>query len=145
MPSKRSKSKEREKQRKRRQNLTEEMKETVREKDRVRKKIAKSNLPEEEFEVQKSKISDEDKEFNKIKKKHRMREMRNSRSGKDHLTENLQAKKGMALLESEGRKKILQGELGVNSVRWMILKDIISQEKGLRTNCWGKGLILSCC
>ena len=105
MPSKRSKSKEREKQRKRRQNLTEEMKETVREKDRVRKKIAKSNLPEEEFEVQKSKISDEDKEFNKIKKKHRMREMRNSRSGKDHLTENLQAKKGMALLESEGRKK----------------------------------------
>ena len=70
------------------------MKEMVREKDRVRKKIAKSNLPEEEFEVQKSKISDEDKEFNKIKKKHRMREMRNSRSGKDHLTENLQAKKG---------------------------------------------------
>ena len=108
MPSKRSKSKEREKQRKRRQNLTEEMKEIVREKDRDRKKMAKSNLSEEEeeLEVPKSKISsDEDKEFIKIKKKYRMREMRNSRSGKDHLTQNLQAKKGMALLDSEGRKK----------------------------------------
>ena len=89
MPSKRSKSKEREKQRKRRENMTEEMKEIVREKDRVRKE----------------EMCDEDKEFNRIKYKHRIRKMRSLRSGKEHLLQNLQAKKGMALLESEGRIK----------------------------------------
>ena len=96
MPSKRSKSKERERKRRQRENMTEEIKETVREKDRVRK---------EELKEKKPKISDEKKELNRIKDKHRKREMRSLRSGKDHLIQNLQAKKGMALLETEGRLK----------------------------------------
>ena len=67
--------------------MTEEIKETFREKDRVRK---------EELKEKKPKISDEKKELNRIKDKHRKREMRSLRSGKDHLIQNLQAKKGMA-------------------------------------------------
>ena len=43
-------------------------------------------------------------EFEKIDNKHKMREKRKARSGKEHLMQNLQAKKGMQMLETEGRK-----------------------------------------
>jgi hypothetical protein len=42
-------------------------------------------------------------EFEKIDEKHKMRKKRKTRSGKEHLMQNLKAKKGMQMLETEGR------------------------------------------
>ena len=63
----------------------------ISEKKRVRMKKFRDSLDEEKVE------------FRRLEKKHSMRKNRNSRSGKEHLMENLKAKQGMALLESEGR------------------------------------------
>ena len=54
---------------------------------RMEKARAKKSLAETEFE--------------KIDIKHKMRDKRKTRSGKEHLIQNLLAKKGMQMLESE--------------------------------------------
>ena len=91
MPSKRSKSKEREKKRKARLKMSEEAKakELEKARERMEKVLAKKSLAQAEFD--------------KITKKHKMREQRKSRSGKEHLIHNLQAKIGMQKLNHEGR------------------------------------------
>lgn len=91
MPSKRSKSKEREKKRKARLKMSEEAKANEVEKARIG------------MEKMRAKRSFAQAEFDKIKKKHKMREKRKARSGKDHLNQNLKAKKGMQILLTEGR------------------------------------------
>ena len=51
-------------------------------------------------------MSDEAREFSRIQQKHYMREKRKLRSGKDHLLDNLKAKRGMQLLKKEGNLRM---------------------------------------
>ena len=57
----------------------------------------------ERMEKVSSNKSHAQEDFDKIAHKHRMRERRKNRSGKEHLIDNLQAKIGMQMLKSEGR------------------------------------------
>ena len=91
MPSKRSKSKEREKKRKARLKMSEEAKS---------KEVEKARIGMEKVRANRSVAQ---AGFDKIDKKHKMREKRKTRSGKEHLMQNLLAKKGMQMLETEGR------------------------------------------
>ena len=91
MPSKRSKSKEREKKRKARLKMSEEAK---------AKEVEKARIGMEKVRANRSVAQ---AEFAKIENKHKMREKRKTRSGKEHLIQNLKAKKGMQILETEGR------------------------------------------
>ena len=103
MPSKRSRSEEREKKRKARLKMSEEQREHTREVDRIRKK--------EENERR----CEEGKEFEKIKLKHRIRELRNQRTGKEKLQQNLDAKRGMRLLNEKGSLNEFQRRRGRNT------------------------------
>ena len=47
--------------------------------------------------------TEEEKDYDRIIEKHRKREHRNHRNGKEHLFQNLKAKKGMKVLKEEGR------------------------------------------
>ena len=57
----------------------------------------------ERMEKVASEKSHAEAEFYNIAQKHKMRERRKNRSGKEHLIDNLQAKIGMQMLKSEGR------------------------------------------
>ena len=106
MPSKRSRSKEREKKRRQREKMTLEEREKMNDKNRVRMKNLRDSLDEEEkVEKRSAGKSKVEIEYLRLDKKHSMRKRRNSRSGKEHLIQNVQAKRGMALFENEGRMK----------------------------------------
>ena len=89
MPSKRSKSKEREKKRKAHLKMSEQAK---------AKEVEKAQIGMEKVRANRSVAQ---AGFDKIDKKHKMRDKRKTRSGKEHLIQNLLAKKGMQMLESE--------------------------------------------
>ena len=106
MPSRRSTSKEREKKRKQREKMTEEQRQNENSKEKIRKRELRNSYTEEEKKEKRiAGKSKAEQEYLRIEKKHNMREKRKLRSGKEHLTQNLQAKQGMASLNEEGRKK----------------------------------------
>ena len=70
---------------------TDEEKEFEREKDRKRKQQIRANK------------AIEDIQYENVIKRLEMRKVRKEQTGKEHLTKNLEAKKGMRLLNSEGR------------------------------------------
>lgn len=116
MPSKRSRSQEREKKMRARLRLTEEAKAAQLEKDRLRKQKLRAEKLEEEWENDKikdreakrsarSRKSCSDMDFARIEMKHYMRKRRQLRDGKQHLLDNLKAKRGMKVLKDEGNLK----------------------------------------
>ena len=93
---------------------TEEEKTKCNEADKLRKRKQRAKRTEEERKKdceadrerknkQKGNISDEESDFGRIMGKHRKRELRMSRTGKQKLLENLKSKKGMRILNEEGR------------------------------------------
>ena len=99
-----------------RRSETDEQVNKRREQNRIDKREMRMRRSEEEIEidnetarVKMKKIRKEKgtevKEFERIKYKHVKRVKRQQRSGKEHLLQNLKAKKGMQLLKDEGRLK----------------------------------------
>ena len=70
---------------------TNEEKRLKREKARIERAAARAN------------ITNEDVDYENVVKRLKMRKLRERQSGKEHLTNNLEAKKGMRLFNAEGR------------------------------------------
>ena len=73
--------------------------------------------------------TEEEKEYGKLCKKHKMRESRAQRSGKDHLLENLRAKKGMKLLKEKGRLRDFESRATDNDTEMLDWKDFMKKGK----------------
>ena len=73
-------------------------------------------------------------DFNMISTRHRMRDNRSNRSGKEHLKENLKAKQGMRLIKEEGR---------INSFgrRFRGKRDDLSEWKTYMKNSYSKCIL----
>ena len=73
-------------------------------------------------------------DFNMISTRHRMRDNRSKRSGKEHLKENLKAKQGMRLIKEEGR---------INSFgrRFRGKRDDLSEWKTYMKNSYSKCIL----
>ena len=108
MPSKRSKSKERDRKRKKRAKLSDDQKEIENEKKREKRL---ENLDKERAADRARKrkhienMDEVEREFMKINFKHKKRTLRQQRTGKQKLEQNLKAKRGMRLFREEGRLK----------------------------------------
>ena len=123
MPSKRSQSKEREKRRRARLRMTEEARAVDQEKARKRMEKLRAERNADEVDNDNNEMKERIKhlrgikskaetEYIKIKKKHSMREQRKLRTGKEHLIDNLEAKKGMRLLTNEGGLRLFSRRNG---------------------------------
>ena len=82
----------------------EEAKERMRRIRAKRSEEAVKEAKEKERTRKNNKVSQDDleREYKNIQDKHNKREQRKQRSGKEHLLENLKAKKGMRMLREEG-------------------------------------------
>ena len=112
----------RDKERKERErsNRTDEEIQKCLENDKERKWGERNLKPEEEIEkdrvhakerkrIERMNKTEEEKEYEIISEKYKKRESRKKRTGKEHLTQNLNAKKGMRLLIEEGRLRKFKG------------------------------------
>ena len=99
MPPKRSRSNERERKKKFRAGMSNEDKEKVNE----RRRNLRGNKNEKEVD------------FERLSSKHRIRTLRNQRTGKEKLKQNLMSKKGMRLFREEGRLKAYKDRMKQNS------------------------------
>ena len=97
-----------------RETMTVEERQRIRQESRDWMKIVRSTRLEGEEDDEKAanserirklreEITEEKLEFERKNNKHKMRILRKKRTGKGHLLQNLKAKQGMRLLESEGR------------------------------------------
>ena len=96
--------------------MTDEAKATERAKDREAKRLSRVLRDIEDIETDNTDMKERvnrlregksraELEFNRIDKKHLMRERRKLRDGKTHLLDNQKARKGMSLLRTEGGLK----------------------------------------
>ena len=84
---------------------------------RLRVRNLRANKPEEE------------KEYGKLFQKHKKRESRAKRSGKQHLIENMKAKKGMNLLKEKGRIRDFERRAIKNSTEMSDWKTFMKKGK----------------
>ena len=84
---------------------------------RLRVRNLRANKPEEE------------KEYVKLDQKHKKRESRARRSGKEHLLENLRAKKGMNLLKEKGRMRDFERRATMNNTEMSDWKNFMMKGK----------------
>ena len=73
--------------------------------------------------------TEEEKEYGKLYQKHKKRESRAQRSGKEHLLENLRAKKGMKLLKEKGRLRDFERRATKNNTEMSDWKDFMKKGK----------------